>query len=249
MNEQTLLDLELYVIPTVFLLSTLFMTAPYGKFVRDGWGWLLPGKWSFAFYEIVSPIVFLYQLSLMKSLNFERVMLGLPFLIHYVYRSIVFPFGVAHSMKPQPLTVIFSALSFNLVNGFNNAVGVAKLNDPNYLGLIVFAAGLAINIQSDIHLSQLRSQSKGKKQDGKSEYFIPYAGFYRWVSCANYFGEIVEWTGWAIYLNGPLQSIGFAFVLATMANLVPRALATHQWYQQKFSNYPKDRRAVIPFLL
>jgi 3-oxo-5-alpha-steroid 4-dehydrogenase 1 len=37
--------------------------------------------------------------------------------------------------------------------------------------------------------------------------------------------------------------------MMTMANLVPRALATHAWYQKTFPNYPKERKAIFPFLL
>ena len=33
------------------------------------------------------------------------------------------------------------------------------------------------------------------------------------------------------------------------ANLVPRALATHRWYRERFPDYPQDRKALIPFVL
>ena len=35
----------------------------------------------------------------------------------------------------------------------------------------------------------------------------------------------------------------------TAANLAPRAITNHRWYHEKFDDYPKKRRAVIPFLL
>jgi hypothetical protein len=42
---------------------------------------------------------------------------------------------------------------------------------------------------------------------------------------------------------------GLSFAVFTAANLIPRAVSNHRWYLQTFSDYPKDRKAVIPFLL
>ena len=86
----------------------------------------------------------------------------------------------------------------------------------------------------------------GLRKPGEAHYSIPHGGFYRYVSCPNYLGEIVEWIGWAI-LTWSLA--GLAFAVFTIANLLPRALAIHRWYRKEFSDYPATRKAVIPFLL
>jgi uncharacterized protein YecA (UPF0149 family) len=39
------------------------------------------------------------------------------------------------------------------------------------------------------------------------------------------------------------------FAWFTAMNLVPRAFSNHRWYQEHFGDYPKNRRAIIPFLL
>lgn len=59
----------------------------------------------------------------------------------------------------------------------------------------MFVVGMAINIQSDGILVNLRKASATK---GKSEYKIPRGGLFEYISCANYFGEIVEW--WGLYI-------------------------------------------------
>jgi len=41
---------------------------------------------------------------------------------------------------------------------------------------------------------------------------------------------------------------GFVFALWTIFNLLPRALKHHAWYKDKFSDYPEDRKAIIPKL-
>ncbi|MCG9479996.1 MAG: 3-oxo-5-alpha-steroid 4-dehydrogenase [Actinomycetia bacterium] len=74
---------------------------------------------------------------------------------------------------------------------------------------------------------------------------MPKKGLFKYVSSPNYFGEILEWIGWAI-LTWSLA--GLAFAMFTIANLLPRALANHRWYQKNFDDYPDRRKVIIPFL-
>ena len=39
---------------------------------------------------------------------------------------------------------------------------------------------------------------------------------------------------------------GVTFLVWTAANLLPRARSNHRWYRNKFPDYPKERKAVIP---
>jgi len=59
---------------------------------------------------------------------------------------------------------------------------------PFALGLLCFLGGWAINQHADFMLIRLR-------QPGDSDYKIPHGGLYRWVSCPNYLGEMLEWAG------------------------------------------------------
>lgn len=96
-----------------------------------------------------------------------------------------------------------------------------------------------MNLQSDAILRKLRSTAVG--------YQIPVGGLFRYVSAPHYLGEIVEWLGFCVASNGSLASI--AFVLYTASNLIPRATTHHVWYKETFGDkYPKERRAVIPFV-
>ncbi|MGK0384864.1 MAG: steroid 5-alpha reductase family enzyme [Bacteroidia bacterium] len=106
------------------------------------------------------------------------------------------------------------------------------------IGLPLFAAGFAINFWSDEILMNLRKPSE-------TSYVIPRDGLFKYVSAPNLLGEIIEWTGFAI-LAWSLPAASFA--IWTFANLVPRAIAHHKFYLQKFSDYPKERKAVFPFL-
>lgn len=55
----------------------------------------------------------------------------------------------------------------------------------------------------------------------------------------------MEWFGFAL---AAWSLPAFAFAVFTFANIGPRAASHHQWYLKKFPDYPRNRRAVIPFV-
>ena len=147
------------------------------------------------------------------------------------------------------LLIALSAIFFNSMNAglngyylgqFGHTYTLDWLLDFRFIiGLSLFIIGAVINIQSDNILLNLRTPTE-------QGYKIPRGGLFQYISCPNHFGELIEWIGFAI-LCWNLPALSFA--IWTIANLVPRALAHHQWYQTHFPDYPKDRKAVFPFLL
>lgn len=111
---------------------------------------------------------------------------------------------------------------------------------PRFLiGCGVWLAGLYTNWQADAILRNLR-------KPGDTQYYIPYGGAFQFVSGANFFGEIVEWTGFALACWSLPAA---AFAAFTFLNIGPRGAQHHAWYKAKFGDkYPRDRNAVIPFL-
>jgi len=146
----------------------------------------------------------------------------------------------------MPVLICFSAIFFNLMNGYVNGRGLA-MNAEHYhsdwltrpttlIGLLLFGCGMYINRRADTILLSLR-------KPGELGYKIPYGGLYEYISCPNYFGEMVEWTGFAI---AAWSLPAFSFAIWTAANLAPRAVLHHKWYLEKFPDYPKKRNALIP---
>jgi steroid 5-alpha reductase family enzyme len=227
-----------------------FITAPYGRHQREGWGPVIPAKLAWVLMEAPSPLVFFAVY--FRSDNATRP-LSLVFLalwaLHYVYRSFVFPFRMRGSNKTKPLLTVLIAVVFNTCNGAINAYAVTEVSphlttawlaDPRFwLGLALFVGGYCVNHQSDAILRNLR-------RPGESGYKIPEGGLYAYVSSPNYLGEMVEWVGFAIASWTPA---GAAFAFFTFANLFPRAIANHRWYRERFADYPAQRRAVLPFVL
>jgi len=111
-------------------------------------------------------------------------------------------------------------------------------SDRFILGTLLFFTGFCINYHSDHVMRNLR-------KPGETGYVIPRGGMFKYVSGANFFGEIVEWIGFGI--AGGWTGVAFAFF--TFCNTAPRGHAHHKWYLQKFGDeYPKERKAVIPFI-
>ena len=170
------------------------------------------------------------------------------FLAHYVYRGWIYPFRLRTSGKRMPLVICALAFLTNIAIGYLQAYWLfhlaeiretSYLVDPRFLGgVTLFAFGYWLNHDSDARLRNLR-------EPGETGYKIPHGGGFRHVSSPHYLGEIIEWTGWTIATWG-LST--FAFLAWTLANLVPRANETHQWYRDKFDSYPHERKRVFPFI-
>lgn len=84
------------------------------------------------------------------------------------------------------------------------------------------------------------------RRPGETGYLIPRDGLYRSVSCPNYFGEIVEWFGFALLTWSPA---GLVFAVWTTANLLPRALSPMRGIKERFPDYPRERKALVPLIL
>jgi 3-oxo-5-alpha-steroid 4-dehydrogenase 1 len=224
-----------------------FVIAPYGRHGRDGWGPTVPARVGWIVMESPASLLFLafYLLGAHRADLVPLVFLAL-WQAHYVQRAFVYPFLMRGDSR-MPVVVALMAIAFNVLNAYVNARWISGLGsyrrdwlaDPRFIaGTVLFLGGLALNLRSDHRLRHLR-------KPGETGYRIPRGGAFRWVSCPNYLGEIVEWTGWAL---ATWSLGGLAFAVYTAANLAPRAIQNHQWYRRTFPDYPPDRRALIPLL-
>ena len=250
-NEFFITTLIIWIILALFTFVTLLIIKPstYGRHIdknrlsinnRLGW-----------FIMELPTVILMPFFYFVNSPNHNPVILFFIslYMIHYINRVFVFPLRIRTRDKKIPLLIVFSAILFNIFNTY--LIGyyfsqVTLLYDVSWffspffiVGLIVFLTGAYINHQSDTLLINLRKVSK-------NGYKIPYGGLFKYISCPNHLGEIIEWIGFAI-LTCSLPT--FAFSVWTIANLVPRALQHHQWYKNNFKNYPQERKAILPYLL
>ena len=228
----------------------LKVVAPYGRHTTTSWGPLINNKAGWVIMEF--PALFFFAGFFLFGTNHHNLLLWIFFsfwMIHYLNRTLIFPFRLHTRGKKMPVTIVLMAFCFNLLNGYINGYYLGSLSgqyasswlyDPRFIaGFLMFCSGLAINWQADNILIHLRSP-------GETGYKIPYSGFFRYISCPNHFSEIIEWSGFAL-MTWSLP--GLAFAIWTLVNLMPRALHHHKWYQATFPDYPADRKALIPFVL
>uniref|UniRef100_A0A8C7EBD7 Polyprenal reductase n=1 Tax=Nothoprocta perdicaria TaxID=30464 RepID=A0A8C7EBD7_NOTPE len=76
---------------------------------------------------------------------------------------------------------------------------------------------------------------------------VPYGDWFERVSCPHYFAEVLIYVSMAITLG--LHNVTWWFVvLYVLSNQALAAVLCHEFYQNKFSSYPKHRKAFIPFV-
>ena len=226
-----------------------YESAPYGRHIKNGWGIEIPARLGWIVME--SPCVILmiaYALIVRDQLNIIHQIFLLLWLTHYVHRTFIYPFAVEMTNPKMPISIALSAFFFNIVNVSIQAFGIFYfteyssdwISSPIFIsGLTLFLIGMFINIKSDYYIASM------KKIKGPG-YHIPDGFLYKYISAPNYFGEIIEWIGWAI-LTWSIS--GVVFLIWVIANLFPRAISHHKWYKNKFDNYPKNRKAIIPGII
>ena len=238
--------------PVVIILLLVWNPSTYGKLHNvqtNLFGPKVSATYAWMIFESPNWIWVLYSIYDMGGLpNVPNTVLLGWFFLHYVHRSILYPLQMASESK-FPVGLMAFTLPYCIVNGYLQTQSLCRFQSMGEtylfstrfaLGMLVTIIGFTIGFQSDQTLLELRRTSP-------HTYQIPFGGMFDYVSCPHYLGEILEWCGFCLACNGSLASLSFA--LWTAANLVPRALRTHSWYQQKFDDYPLHRKAIIPFLL
>lgn len=247
-----ILIISMAVLGLIVFISLYFVTAGYGKFATKKWGPSVNNKAGWIIME--SPVFILMLILWLSSPNRENIVTTIFFLffqLHYFQRSFIFPFLLKGKSR-MPLSIIAMGIVFNTINALmqggwlfylapKDMYTVDWLSSPQFIaGTVIFFAGMYININSDSVIRHLR-------KPGDTNHYLPQKGMYRYVTSANYFGEIVEWTGFAI-LTWSLS--GAIFAWWTFANLVPRAASIYRRYLDEFGPQVKERKLkrVFPFI-
>ena len=252
----SLLALALTLAACVFVASW-FLPSPYGRFASRRWGPSVGPRLGWFLMELPATVSFLYFFARgPRSREVVPLVFLAMWLVHYANRGFYFPLSMRVPRGGRPtfslLVVGFGWLVTTLHGYFHAAFFTrlgshytrAWLGDPRFLaGLAVYYAAFAGNLHADAILRGLRTRDEVAA--GDKVYCIPRGGLFRWVSCPSYLTELVAWAGFALCT----WSLAGVFIfLVSAANLVPRAMATHRWYREKFSDYPTERRALIPLV-
>ena len=230
-----------------------FTTTPYGRFGSDKLGPSVPIRLGWVLMEAPAVLAFVWFFPQgPRALEPVPLLFAGVWAIHYTNRAILFPW----LMKARPgsrmsvsvfgsgwvVTTLHAWLYATWFSTLGDHLTTDWLTDPRFVvGLPLYALGLGLILHTEHLLRRLRATPRPEGQ----HYVVPQGGGFRWVTNPHYLGEILAWTGLMLASWCP----GGLFVWSiTLANLVPRALATHRWYHETFPDYPSDRRVLLPGL-
>ena len=244
--------LVMAIIAVVVFVALFFVNAGYGKFYNKRWGPTLDNHFGWFLMEapVFVAMLVLWWLSDRRT-DYVRLVFLLLFEAHYFHRSFIFPLQLrGHNRMPWAIVgmgALFNTLNAFMQGGWIFYISPADMYPASWLrslpfiaGVVIFAAGMFINIQSDTIIRHLR-------QPGDTAHYLPKGGMFRYVAGANYLGEFMEWAGFALL---PWSWAGAVFALWTFANLAPRAARTHDLYASEFPEEfdPQKVKRIIPFI-
>ena len=254
MSEQTyhILLWTMSVLAVVVFVALYRVRAGYGIFRTRAWGPSVPGRLGWCLMEApVFIVMFVLWARSGTGFALPAYAYFLLFQLHYLQRSFVFPL-LMRGRSRMPVSILLMGVTFNVVNGILQATGLfvfpshpadagaaSLLEAHNVAGFVLFVGGMLLNLHSDRVIRRLR-------RPGDTRHYLPSAGMYRYVTSANYLGELVEWTGFAVMAGTPAA---WVFVAWTAANLVPRAHAIHDKYIEEFGREAVGKRKrILPFV-
>ena len=247
-----------------------FVSAPYGKLARDGWGAPVDGRLGWFLQELPSPLALIRALMVHHRADDPSSSCGAGgwtrddgapsmalvaaalWCAHYANRAVRYP--LTRRMSHTTLPVVLSAVAFNVVNGTVCGSELARrgceaFGARNLPGLALMLLGVVVNVTADEHLRAIRGKKDGgggegrRRRDGKSgdSHATPAGGLFDRCVCPHYLGELIEWCGFAAMTQ---LASSFAFAFWTFANLFPRATAYREWYRERFGT-GVVRRAMV----
>lgn len=168
---------------------------------------------------------------------------------HYVKRELETLFIHRFSSETMPFTNLFKNCGHYWVI-FALLVGYFLFHplytEPTYLSTNVRYVLIALFAVFEILNFLTHNVLKNLRKPGTTERGIPKGYGFELVSCANYFWETLSWGSYAV-LSGCLTS--YIFLGVSFFQMTDWALKKHKRYKQEFPNYPKERKAIVPFFL
>ena len=199
---ETMYHTLLYAMPVlavIVFIALFFVKAGYGIFQSRQWGISLPNKVGWVLMECPAFLMMLF-FWLQSPARSSSVLLSffLLFELHYFQRSFIFPMLMKGKSR-MPIAITAMGVLFNVINTFLIGYDLFYLHASTYTeawfttpsfigGCLLFFGGMGINLHADHIIRNLRPA-------GDTRHYLPQKGIYHYVTSGNYFGELVEWTG------------------------------------------------------
>jgi 3-oxo-5-alpha-steroid 4-dehydrogenase 1 len=246
-----------FAIVAVTAISALFVRTPYGRFADDKFGASLDPRLGWFLMELPASLLFLwFYFRGENSLAPFPLFVLFVWTVHYANRGFIMPLlmRVPRGQRSSfSLFVVVIGWVVTSLHGYLNGVWASSLSPqlgwewfgvPHVvIGVALYYGAFGANLHSDQIVRNLRTREEVAQ--GVRIYRVPYGGLFRFVSNPSYLSELVFWAGFALFT----WSLAGVFMLTiSMANLIPRAISTHAWYREKFPDYPRKRKTLVPFV-
>lgn len=247
MKAYFIIMIVMAVLAVVVFFCLFRFKAGYGFLHTGGWGPTIDNKAAWVLMEAPAFLLMLWW-TIRYGRGVAAIVMASLFLLHYFQRSFIFPL-LMRGKGRMPVVIMAMGMLFNSINAYLIAGWLFRfgnydsswLGGPQFIiGTVIFFLGMGINLQSDHVIRSLR-------KPGDHRHYIPRKGLYRYVTSANYFGEFVEWVGYAVLTWSPA---GVLFACWTFANLAPRSKSLTDKYIEEFGEeYSSLRRKnILPFI-
>lgn len=98
--------------------------------------------------------------------------------------------------------------------------------------------------ESNMIFINLRKNSSGKVATEK--HLLPTGGWFELVSSPHMTSEVLMYILLGVLL---FQNTSYKWVIVwVVTNQLNNAWLTHKWYKENFKNFPKQRKAFIPYI-
>ncbi|XP_033229440.1 very-long-chain enoyl-CoA reductase isoform X1 [Belonocnema kinseyi] len=171
--------------------------------------------------------------------------------IHYAKRLLETLFVHRFSHATMPLRNLFKNSSYYwlfamyVAYHMNHPLYTSPNQTQVFIGAAIFLICEAGNLSIHLALRNLRPAGTTVRRIPQAT-ANPFTLLFNLVSCPNYTYEVGSWIGFTI-MTQCLPAGLFAFAGAYQMTIW--ALGKHRAYKKEFSDYPKSRKAIIPWLL
>jgi len=172
---------------------------------------------------------------------------------HYAKRILETLFVHRFSHSTMPIFNIFKNCSYywGSAAAVSYFVNHPKYTSPSFGNLQIYLALAAFLINEFGNLS-IHLLLRNLRPPGSTERRIPYPNsnpftfLFNYVSCPNYTYEIGIWLAFTIMTQTLTAGL---FTIAGAGQMTLWALQKHRSYRKENTNYPKQRKAIIPFVI
>lgn len=171
--------------------------------------------------------------------------------IHYGKRILETIFVHRFSHNTMPIRNLFKnctyywGFAFYVAYHVNHPLWTEPLAIISYLGLAIWTICELGNLSIHLLLRDLRPAGSTVRKIPQPN-GNPLTNLFDLVSCPNYTYEVGAWLGYTL-MSGCLPAL--LFTLAGFYQMSVWALGKHRNYKREFQDYPKKRKAIIPFIL